>query len=89
MTLVMVQFKIKDYATWERGFNATKEMRSAGGLMNTRAYRSADDPNEIIVQSETNDPAKAKQFLSSPETRSAMEKGGVIGPPTVNFLNPV
>jgi quinol monooxygenase YgiN len=88
MPVVMVQLKVKDYASWKVGFDATAEHRKAGGLTNTHVLRSTDDPNEIFVQSDTADTAKAKEFLTSPEVRAGMEKSGVIGTPTIHLLNP-
>ena len=89
MSVVLVQLKTTDYAAWKNVFEGTAAMREAAGLTNTRILRSADDPNEVFVRSDTNDLAKAKQFLTSPEVRTMMEKSGLVGPPAIHFLNPV
>jgi hypothetical protein len=89
MTLVMVCFKIKDFATWKSAFDAAEGMRDAVPFLNTRVYRSAEDPTEVYVLSETSDAEKAKQFLTSPDVRAVMEKAGMLGPPKSTFLSPV
>lgn len=87
MSVVIVHIKTKEYSAWKSGFDNTEEMRKAGGLTNTRILRSTDDPNELFIESDTSDVAKAKQFLTSPDVRSSMEKSGVIGQPEIHFLN--
>lgn len=87
MAIVLVHLKIKDYASWKNGFDAAAESRKAGGLTNTQIFRSTDDPNEVFVQSDIDDVAKAKQFMTSAEVKSAMEKSGIVGAPGIHFLN--
>jgi quinol monooxygenase YgiN len=89
MAVVIVHLKIKQFASWKTGFDSNEAMRTAAGLMNVRILQSVDDPNEVCIQSETNDVAKAKQFLTSPNLNAVMEKTGVISPPAIYFLNPV
>jgi len=87
MPVVMVHVQVKDFDAWKAVFDSTAGLRSANGFTSTRVLRSADDANDVIIESETHDLAKAKQFLTSPEMRETMVKAGVLGPPTMHFLD--
>ena len=50
-----------------------------------KSFRSADDPNEVIVLQDVTDVAKARTWLGSDETKAAMQKGGVLGSPSIRF----
>jgi quinol monooxygenase YgiN len=88
MPTLVTQIKIDDYAKWRPIFNKNKPLRDRAGLRNVRVYRDADNPREIMVWSETPDPAKARGALSSPEFRNAMQEAGVVEPPKVYVLSP-
>ena len=53
-----------------------------------RVYRSADDPSDVVVLLNTDDIGKAKQFIASPELKSAMSAAGVVDKPDVFVLIP-
>jgi hypothetical protein len=55
-------------------------------LSNVRVYRDADNPKELIIWSETSDAAKAREALNGPEIRSAMQEGGIVGPPKIHVI---
>jgi hypothetical protein len=87
MALVIVRHKVKDYVAWKNAFDAHASARGAAGLSNTRLYRSVDDPSEVVILFDTDDIAKAQQFIGSPELKSAMTEAGVIDNPDVFLLN--
>jgi quinol monooxygenase YgiN len=88
MPTLAVQVTIGDYARWRPIFDKNKPLRDRAGLKNVRIYRDADNPHQVVVWSETSDPAKSRQALSSPEFRSAMEEAGVLEPAKVHVLAP-
>jgi glycerate-2-kinase len=59
------------------------------GSKGGRLYRSADNPNQIIVQLDWESAEKVQQFASSPGLREAMERGGVVGVPQAFFLEEI
>jgi len=65
---------------------STSNLRDKAGLTNVRVYRDADDPKELIILSETTDFAKAREALNGPEIKSAMQEGGVVGPPKIHVI---
>ena len=86
MPTIAAQIKIGDYAKWRPVFDKDKSLRDKAGLMNVRVYRDADNPAELVIWSETSDAAKAREALNGPEIRSAMQEGGVVGPPKIHVI---
>jgi hypothetical protein len=50
-------------------------------------FRSADDPNDVVMLFEVEDLDRAREFVGSDGLREAMESAGVVGRPDVYFLN--
>jgi hypothetical protein len=86
MPLVVVRHKVKDFATWKKGFDGHAGAQKAAGLSNPRVYRTADDRNEVVIMFDTADIASAKKFASSPDLKSAMQGAGVTDQPTIYLL---
>lgn len=63
----------------------TKRSRVSAGITKGRVFRSAEDPNDVVVVMDAADVAKVRSWMSSNDLKSAMEKGGVIGTPTIRF----
>jgi hypothetical protein len=80
-----VHFKVKDFNAWRTSFEASGNSRSSAGITNGRVFRSVDDPNEVVVLQDVADVGKARTWMGSDETKAAMQKGGVIGSPSIRF----
>jgi hypothetical protein len=87
MPTLAAQITIGDYAKWRPVFDKHKALRDKAGLMNVRVYRDADNPKELIIWSDTSDPAKAREALGSQEIKSAMQEAGVVGPPRIHVIS--
>ncbi len=87
MPAIAAQITIGDYAKWRPVFDKYKPLRDKAGLMNVQVYRDADNPNELIIWSQTSDPAKAREALSGEEIKSAMREAGVVGPPRIHVIS--
>lgn len=85
--VMIVQHKVADYEAWRPVYDADAAKRAAAGLTNARVYRSADDPNDIVIIADMADLAKAKAFATSETLKESMEKAGVQGEPTITYLN--
>ena len=86
MPTIAAQIKIGDYAKWRAAFDKHKPLRDKAGLTNVRVYRDTDNPTDLVIWSETSDAAKAREALNGPEIRSAMQEGGVVGPPKIHVI---
>lgn len=86
---VMVHHKVRDYDTWRPFFDQHEATRQAAGSKGAHLFRSADDPNEIVITLTWDDARvdDAKAFVASPDLREIMEKAGVVGQPEIYFLD--
>ena len=80
-----VHFKVKDYAAWRTSYDGRQQGRLSAGITNGRVFRSAEDPNDVVILQDVADQAKARTWLGSDDTKAAMLKGGVIGSPSIRF----
>jgi hypothetical protein len=62
-----------------------EQSRRSAGLTNGRVFRSAEDPNDVVVLQDCTDVAKARTWVGSEDLKAAMQKSGVIGSPTIRF----
>ncbi len=80
-----LHFKVKDFNTWRTSYIGNEKGRQSAGITNGRVFRSADDPNEVVILQDVADVAKARTWFSSDEMKATMQKSGVVGSPTVRF----
>ena len=64
----------------------TRKCTEVGRSKRSTLFRSSDDQNEVVIFFSTNDTAKAKDFVASPDLKSTMAKAGVVDRPTFYFL---
>jgi len=87
MAVVLVQHKVKDFATWKKVFDSALNLRKSSGEISATVYRDASDPNQLSIVNHWDSMENAHKFIQSPELRATMEKAGVEGQPAVYFLN--
>jgi hypothetical protein len=80
-----VHFKVKDFNAWRTGYNGREKSRVSAGITNGRVFRSADDPNDVVVLQDVADVAKARTWLGSEDMKAAIQKDGVLGSPSIRF----
>lgn len=80
-----VHAKVKDYATWRTSYNSDEKSRGSAGITNGRVFRSAADPNDLVLLFDVADAAKARTWLGSDDMKAAQQKSGVIGAPSIRF----
>ncbi len=89
MPHLLIRHQVADYAKWKPVFDAHAPARKMSGSKGGRLFRSADDPNEVVILLEWDDLGRARGFASSEGLRTAMERAGVCGQPEVRFLEEV
>jgi hypothetical protein len=80
-----VHFKVKDFNAWRTSYNGHEKERTTAGITNAKVFRSADDPNDVLILQDVADVSKARTWLGSNEMKSVLEKSGVIGSPSIRF----
>ena len=86
MPHLLIHHKVEDYDRWKKAFDEHAPMRQAAGSKGGYLFRSADNPNEVVMIMEMEDLDRARQFTESDDLRQAMQKAGVTGPPEILFL---
>ena len=88
MAYVLVQHEVKDYDAWRVGFDSVSELRTQYGEKSAQVFTNTDNPNRITAVFEWDTIEHAETyFFNTPELKSAMQKAGVLGRPTVTMLN--
>ena len=85
MVVVILRFKVQDYARWLKVFVARDPLRRQAGCLGRRVLQSARDPNQIAVILEWDTRANYDAFaatgrVQTPEGRAC---AGIIGEPEV------
>jgi len=57
----------------------------SAGITNGRLFCSQNDPNDVVILQDVADVAKARTWLGSDDMKAAMQKGGVVGSPSIRF----
>jgi hypothetical protein len=81
-----IHHKVKDYPAWRKAYDEHEKSRISAGLANGKVFRSAEDPNDILILQDVADVAKARAWLGGADLKAAMEKAGVIGSPSFHFM---
>ncbi len=88
-TVLIVRHKVADYAKWKMSYDGHDSMRLASGIHNYSISRGVDDSNMVMVATKADDVAKAKAFTKDPSLKAAMQKGGVVGAPSISITTVV
>lgn len=88
MAYVIVKHKVANYARWKPIFDADGAHRQAGGSKGGQLFRSADDPNEVVMLLEW-DLEQARQFRQGEALGAQLQAIGVLGPPDFYFLEEI
>lgn len=62
MPVMLIRHKVADYGAWKPLFDEHGTTRRANGSRGGRLFRSADDPNEVVVLLEWDDLERARFF---------------------------
>lgn len=85
--VMIVMHKVANFDKWMASYAAGDSMRLAAGLHDYIIGRGVEDNNSLLVAVRMDDAAKAKDFMANPALKEAMQKGGVIGVPSITRLN--
>jgi quinol monooxygenase YgiN len=89
MATMLIQNKVKDYATWKKVYDSVAPLRASFGALSDQVYRDAADPTKITIIFKWDSIPNAQKWGQSPEIKAAMEKAGVEGPPSISYLTEI
>lgn len=73
--------EVPDYDRWVAAFKSMQD-EVVPGVISQAVYRSADDPNEVMVDMTVEGPEVVKQVVSSPALREFLDRAGLeVYPP--------
>ncbi len=87
--VMLMEFKVADYAKWQSKFESRDSIRRPYGLTNYVAGKGLDDPKKVIVFLKMEDANKAKELTASQGMKDRMKEAGVTGTPTFNYVETV
>ena len=73
MAYVFIEHLVGDYETFEKVYLDDAERRKRSGSKGGKVFRSAEDPNDIIIVLEWDDAGRAHDFATSLELHQAMQ----------------
>jgi hypothetical protein len=83
--MMVATHKVKDFTKWKASYDEHDSMRLVNGIHSYVIGRGLNDPNMVLVAVKADDMDKAKAFAKDPSLKKAMQKGGVIGAPSISF----
>lgn len=87
MTTMLVQHQVKDFNAWRQVFDSVYDLRTSNGEQSYKIYQDASDPNTVIGVFTWDSLENAQAYAHSSELKEAMNKAGVVGTPSIYFLN--
>lgn len=85
MTTLFVRHAVSDYPAWRKTYDGFLPIQNANRVLSEAVYQSIDDPNDVTVTHEFATLEAAQAFTRIEELAKAMQRGGVVGAPTVWF----
>jgi hypothetical protein len=82
---LLVTHKVKDFESWRKEFEASRQVRTDAGLTDLGFGYGSNDNHIVTVAFAINDLAKAKALLASRDLKDRMTKAGVEGTPAFFF----
>lgn len=86
MPHLLVDHRVENYGDWRPVFDDHRTARESFGCTGERVFQAADDPDHVVVLLEWDDVEDARRFVDSETLREAMADAGVVGDPTLTFL---
>jgi len=84
--MMVATHKVANFAKWVASYDEHDSIRLANGIHSYVIGRGMQDSNMVLVAVKVDDMAKAKAFAKDPSLKKAMQKGGVIGAPSMSFV---
>ncbi|MEI8279247.1 MAG: hypothetical protein WCG87_05745 [Bacteroidota bacterium] len=83
MATVILNHRVKDYATWRPLFDSDRARRDGAGIKEIAVGEKVGDPGNVYMIWEMADPSVITKMMADPELQKTMEAGGVISIPEV------
>lgn len=75
---MMITGQVADFDTWKAGYDGGADLRAQAGVTAAKAYRSAENPNEITVFHEFANREAMEAFGKNAAFQEAIKRSGVL-----------
>ncbi len=86
MATLIVNHRVKDYATWKPLYDQDSARRAGAGMREIAVGEKAGDPGNVYLVWHVEDPAGIQAMMQDPELKARMAEGGVISEPEVIMI---
>jgi quinol monooxygenase YgiN len=87
MAVSLVTFKVKDYDNFLTHFRADAPHRAAAGCKGVHLFRNSDDGNEVVINFQWEDRARAEAMMAEPQMQDRFAEAGLLGAPMVIWVD--
>jgi hypothetical protein len=87
VSTVFIRHRVADFDAWKEVFDEHGAVRREHGLTDTGLLRDEDDDAMVTILLSTEDTARVREFIASPDLRETMERAGVVSAPDVWIAN--
>ena len=87
MTSLLVKFKVQDFVAWKAMYDGNSANRAANGMGVSQVFQTSDDTNKVVLVYPITDTEKARAYMDSDDLKQLQQRGGVIPPAEVTWLN--
>ena len=78
MPYTIIHQKVKDFNKWKADFDATPDVRKAGGMKSLQIFQAVSDPNTVVIVIEWDALDSIEKFVQSAGLSERQQQAGVI-----------
>ena len=78
MPYTIMHQKVKDFNNWKADFDATADVRKAGGMKSVQILQAVGDPDTVVIITEWDAVDSIGKFMQSAGLAERQQRAGVI-----------
>ena len=86
MTILQIEHKVPNYEGWKKAFDNDPIGREKSGVKQYRVYRQTDDPDNVIIDLEFDNPEAALKMLAALKNMWNKVEGTIMISPRTTLL---
>ncbi len=86
MATLILNHRVKDYATWKKLFDLDADRRMEAGITLIAVGQKMGDPGNVYIIFNVEDLGKMQQLMGSAELKKTMEEAGVTSAPEATVI---
>lgn len=83
---LLIEHAVESYDSWKQAFDDHAATREDAGCLGGHLFHVAGNPDDVTILFEWDSLENARAFVDSDDLRATMEKAGVVGQPSLTFL---